>query len=82
MKCEIYYGFNFDEKLKENSENTFKFCDGDLNKFELLLFQDGVYLYKYIDSWTKFSETLFHSKGNFSSNLNLEHFSNPDYKYF
>ena len=36
--------------------NTYQFCDGDLNKFVLLL-RKGLYPYKYMDSWEKFDET-------------------------
>ena len=35
----------------------YKFCNGDLNKFVLLL-RKGVYPYEYMDSWERFNETL------------------------
>ena len=41
-----------------------KFCNGDLNKFVMLL-RKGVYSYEYVDSWEKFNETSFPSKNNF-----------------
>ena len=33
-----------------------KFCNGDLNKFVLLL-RKGVYPYEYMNSWERFNET-------------------------
>ena len=48
-----------------------KFCDGDLNKFVMLL-RKGVYPYEYIDSWEIFNETSFPSKKDFYSELTLE----------
>ena len=44
------------EKLINNFPSVYKFCDGDLNKFVLLLIK-GVYLYEYMDSWKKIDET-------------------------
>ena len=41
-----------------------KFCNGDLNKFVMLL-RKGVYSYEYIDSWEKFNEASFPSKDDF-----------------
>ena len=34
----------------------YQFCDGDLNKFVLLL-RKGVYPDEYMDSWERFNET-------------------------
>ena len=44
----------------------YKFCNGDLNKFALLL-RKGVYPYKYINSWEKFDETSLPDKEAFYS---------------
>ena len=43
-------------KLIKNFPSVYKFCNGDLNKFVLLL-RKGVYPYEYMDSWEKFDET-------------------------
>ena len=43
-------------ELIETFSNTYRFCNGDLNKFALLL-RKGVYPYQYMDSWEKFNET-------------------------
>ena len=51
--------------------SIYQFCNGDLNKFILLL-RKGVYRYQYMDSWEKFDETTLPPKEVFhSSNLNL-----------
>ena len=42
-------------ELIEKSPITYKFCNKDLNKCELLL-RKGVYPYEYMDSWGKFNE--------------------------
>ena len=38
-----------------------KFCNGDLNKFVMLL-RKGIYTYEYMDSWETFNETFLPSK--------------------
>ena len=43
-------------ELIEKFPNTYQFCNGDLNKFVLLL-RKGVYPYEYMDSWERFNET-------------------------
>ena len=42
-------------ELIEKFPITYKFCNKDLSKCELLL-QKGVYPYEYMDSWGKFNE--------------------------
>ena len=42
--------------LIEKFPNTCQFCNGDLNKFGLML-RKGVYPYEYMDSWEKCDET-------------------------
>ena len=39
----------------------YKFCNGDLNKFALLL-RKGVHSYEYMDSWERLDETLLRNK--------------------
>ena len=67
-------------KLFEKFPGIYQFCNGDLNKFILLL-RKGVYPYEYMDSWEKFNETVLPPKTNFYSNLNLEDISDEDYKH-
>ena len=65
-------------KLIENFPNTYQFCNGDLNKFVMLL-RKGVFPYEYINSWEKFDESALPPKKHFYSFLNLEDLSNEDY---
>ena len=44
------------EDLAQILENTYRFYDGDVNQFCLML-QKGSYLYEYMDDWVKFNET-------------------------
>ena len=67
-------------KLIENVPSTYRFCNGDLNKFVMLL-RKGVYPYEYMDSWEKFDETALPPKKDFYSNLNLEDISDEDYAH-
>ena len=60
--------------------SIYQFCNGDLNKFILLL-RKGVYPYEYMDSWEKFDETTLPPKEAFHSNLNLEDISDEDYAH-
>ena len=63
--------------LIEKFPRTFKFCNGNLNKFVLLL-RKSVYLYQYMDSWERFNETLLPPNKSFYSELNLEDISDKD----
>ena len=44
--------------------NVYQFCNGDTNKFVLLL-RKGVYPYEYMDSWKRFDETSLPDKKSF-----------------
>ena len=50
-----------DHKLIENFPSVYEFCEGDLDKFVLLL-RKGVYPYEYMDSHEKFEETSLPDK--------------------
>ena len=43
-------------ELIEKFPRMYQFCNGDLNKFVLLL-RKNVYSYKYMDRWERFNET-------------------------
>ena len=64
--------------LIEKFSRTYKFCNGDLYKFVLLL-RKGVYPYEYMDSWERFNETSLPPKKDFYSELILEDISDKDY---
>ena len=64
-------------ELIEKFPNTYQFCNGDLNKFVLLL-RKVVYPYVYMDSQERFNETSFPTKKDFYSELTLEDISDKD----
>ena len=66
--------------LIEKFPRMHKFCNGDLNKFVLLL-RKGVYPYEYMDSWERFNETSLPPKKDFYSELTLEDISDKDYEH-
>ena len=65
-------------ELAEKFPNTYQFCNGDLNKFVLLL-RKGVYPYECMDSWERFNETSLPPKKDFYCELNLEDITDKDY---
>ena len=60
--------------------NIYEFCNGDINKFILLL-RKGVYPYEYMDSWERFNETSLPDKEASYSNLNMEDITYVDHRY-
>ena len=67
-------------ELIEKFPSIYQFCNGDLNKFVLLL-RKGVYPYEDMDNWEKFDETTIPPKEAFYSKLNLEGISDADYAH-
>ena len=65
--------------LIKKFSSVYQFCNGDLNKFVLLL-RKCVYPYEYMDNWERFDETSFPDKEAFYSKLN-EGISNKDYAH-
>ena len=80
FNCKRYYEKGFDKKLIKKFASTYEFCNGNLNKFILLLRKD-VYPYEYMNNWERFDETLLPSKESFYSNLNMEYIDDIDYRY-
>ena len=64
------------ESIK-NFPTLYKFCNGDINKFFLLL-RKGIYPYEYIDSWERFDENTIPPKEAFYSELNLENITDKE----
>ena len=60
--------------------NIHQFCNGDINKFVLLL-RKGVYPYEYMNSRARFNETSLLDKKAFYSELNLEDITDKDYAH-
>ena len=67
-------------KLIEKFPSIQHFCNGNLNKFVLLLGK-CLYPYECMNSCEKFDETTLPPKEDFYSNLNLEDISNEDYAH-
>ena len=80
FRCKKNYEKYFNKDLIQRFTNTYEFCNGDLNKFILLL-RKGVYPYEYMDSWQKFDETSLPDKEYFYSNLNMEDIIYVDYRH-
>ena len=78
-ECKKSYTKLAKESIK-NFPTLYKFCNGDLNKFFLLL-RKGIYPYEYIDSWEEFDENTIPSKKAFYSKLNLENITDKDYEH-
>ena len=66
--------------LIEKFPNVYQFCDGDINKFVLLL-RKGVFPYEYMNSWERFAETSFPDKKYFYSELISEGITDKDYAH-
>ena len=59
--CNKNYQNKFEEKLKEQFFNTYTISNFGNNKFILLL-QQGVHPYEYMDNWGKFDEASLPQK--------------------
>ena len=80
FNCKQYYEKDFNKELIKRFANTCEFCNGNLNKFILLL-RKGVYLYEYMDNWERFNEIKLPNKESFYSNLNMENIDDIDYRH-
>ena len=76
-ECKASYSKLANESIK-NFPTLYKFCNGDLNKFFLLL-RKSIYPYEYINSWERFDENTLSPKEAFYSELNLENITDKDY---
>ena len=80
FECKKNCEKNFNKKLIKRFANTYKFYNGDIHKFILLLRKD-VYPYEYMDSWQRFDETSLPDKEDFYNNLNMEDITDVDYRH-
>ena len=72
---------DFNKELIKKFTNTYKFCNGDTNKFILLL-RKGVHIYEYMDNtWERFNETSLPDKKAFDSELYLKDTTDKDYTH-
>ena len=80
LECKKNYKKDFNKESIKRFANTYEFCNGDINKFILLL-RKRVYPYEYMDSWERFNETSLPDKKAFYSELNLEDITDKDYEH-
>ena len=69
----------FDEKLKQQFANIYKFSSHNLNRFVSL--QNGFYPYKCMDDQQKLIKTPLPGKEDFYSHLNMEDVTKADYTH-
>ena len=55
LECKKNYKKAFNKESIKRFASTHEFCNGDINKFILLL-RKGVYPDEYMDSWERFDE--------------------------
>ena len=80
LECKRNYKKDFNKESIKRFANTYEFCNGDINKFILLL-EKGGYPYEYMDSLERFNETSLPDKKPFYSELNLEDITDKDYAH-
>ena len=56
------------------------FCNGDIDKFMLLL-RKGIYPYEFMDDWSRFDEEQLPDESDFNSGLNMEEISGIDNRH-
>ena len=78
--CKKGYTRKSYKKLTKKFNNTYNFCNGDIDKFVLLL-RKGIYPYEYIDDWSRFAEEQLLDESDFYSGLNMEEISGIDYRH-
>ena len=78
--CSKSYKKHFNKDLIKRFENTYEFCDRDINKF-ILLSTKGVYPYEYMDSLERFDEELLRDKEAFCSSLNMQDITDVNYRH-
>ena len=72
-KSELDYMLVFNKESIKIFASTYEFCNGDINKYILLL-RKGVYPYEYMDSWERFNETSLPDKKNFLQRIKFRRY--------
>ena len=75
FECKRNYKKEFNKELIKVFANIYEFCNGDINKFILLL---GLYPYEYMDSWERFDEASLPDKEAFYNSLNMKDITDVD----
>ena len=78
--CKKRYRRKFNKKLTKKFKNAYNFCNGDIDKFMLLL-RRGVYPYEYMDDWNRFDEEQLPDESDFYGGLKMEEISGTDYRH-
>ena len=81
FNCKQNYEKDFNKESIKKFANTYEFCNGNLNKFILLLNSFCVYPYEYMDNLERFNETSLPNKGSFYTNLDMENIDDIDYRH-
>ena len=64
IKCHKNYNKDLNKDLIKRLASTDEFCNGDINKFILLLNKGG-YPYEYMTTWERFDEVSLRNKEDF-----------------
>ena len=80
FECRKSYEKDFNKELIKRFANIYEFCNGDINKFILLLRKE-LYPYGYMDSWERFDETSLPDKETSYSSLNMEDITDADHRH-
>ena len=80
FECKKNYKQDFNKELVKRFVNIYAFCNGDINKFILVL-KKGVYPYEYMDNCKRFDETSFPDEKDFYSSLNMEGITDVDHRH-
>ena len=81
FNCKQYYEKDCNKELIKIFASTYEFCNGNLNKFILLL-RKGFYPYEYMDNWERFNKTSLPNNESVYSKLNMEKRGNNVFKRF
>ena len=80
FECKKNYNKDFNKELINRFSITYKVCNGDINRFILLL-RKVVYPYEYMDSWERFDEISLPDKEAFYGSLNMEDITDVDHRH-
>ena len=67
LECKKNYNKDYNKELIKRFSNTYQFCNGDINKFVMLLTK-GIYPYERMDSQERFDETILPNRKLFTDN--------------
>ena len=80
LKCKKNYNKDCNKELIKRFANPYEFCNGDINKFVLLL-RKCFYPYEYMDDWERCDETSLPNRKAFYRELRLKDITDKDYTH-